>query len=310
MKIASVCSGVGTPELALKKAGIEFDILFACELDKWARTTYLENNKAPGAFYEDLTELDATKYKNEIDMIVGGTPCQSFSIAGKRGGFKDTRGTLFFDFARILKETKAKAFIFENVKGLVNHDKGRTFSTIKNTFENLGYRIFYQILNTKDYGIPQNRERIYIVGFLDHSVKFQFGEKQQLKLCLEDMLEENVVDEKYYVKTGTASKNQGNGHVSILQKARGYNKGGEHTLCPTISSNSWQENNILQTNYTLRKLTPRECFNLQGFSKNFKFPMWGKRKMSDTQLYKQAGNAMSQNVIEIILREVIKCLKK
>ena len=210
MKVGTFFSGVGSPEQAFKNLGIEHEIEFACEIDKYAKETYLKNFK-PKLFAEDITTLDMKKLPY-VDLLVFGFPCQAFSMAGKRKGFDDTRGTLFYDALRYLKEHKPRYFIAENVKGLLSHDSGKTFQTIidclaltTNTqmslmpFDNLGYHIYYKVLNTKDFGIPQNRERIFIVGIRDDADNnFRFPKPFHLDKKLKDVLE-NEVDDKYYL---------------------------------------------------------------------------------------------------------------
>lgn len=158
------------------------------------------------------TRCEWEKYQDKIDILVGGSPCQSFSMVGKRKGLEDTRGTLFYEFARIVKESQPKVFIYENVKGLINHDKGNTFETMKATFDELGYKYYYQVLNAKDYGMPQHRERIFVIGFKDKKLDFNFPEPIQLEYKMQDFLED-YTDSKYYlkekgVKFVTSSKNR------------------------------------------------------------------------------------------------------
>jgi DNA (cytosine-5)-methyltransferase 1 len=210
MKVGTFFSGIGSPEQALLNLGIKHDIEFACDIDKYARETYLKNFDCKN-MYEDITDLDM-KDLSYVDLLVFGFPCQAFSMAGKRGGFEDTRGTLFYDALRYLKEHNPRYFIAENVKGLLSHDSGKTFQTIIdclastiNTqmslmpFENLGYHIYYKVLNTKDFGIPQNRERIFIVGIRDDADNnFRFPKEILLKNKLKDLLQINV-DNKYYL---------------------------------------------------------------------------------------------------------------
>lgn len=204
IRVATLFSGVGTPEQSLKHLKVEHETVFACEIDKYARTTYLANNQEPKTFYDDVYNIDGNKYKNQIDILIGGSPCQSFSIAGKRMGTSCPRGNLIYEYFRIVEESKPKVFIYENVKGFLSIDKidkkekyGETFKNFVQSFKELGYTIYYEILNTKDYGVPQNRERIYIVGFRDE-VEFEFAPKEELKLRLKDMLEDEV-DKKYHL---------------------------------------------------------------------------------------------------------------
>ena len=415
LQIATLFSGIGTPEQSLKHLCVEHETVFACEIDKYARTTYLANNETPNTFYDDVYNIDGNKYKNQIDILIGGSPCQSFSIAGKRMGTSCPRGNLIYEYFRIVEESKPKVFIYENVKGFLSIDKidkkekyGETFKNFVQSFKELGYTIYYEILNTKDYGVPQNRERIYIVGFRDE-VEFEFAPKEELKLRLKDMLEDEV-DEKYllnqelvskYLETGTASNYKGSQAGKVADEndvfhtvnagSHGYSMGyvklqQTHTLnikgndsikriyssdglCPSLTTmqgghrepkvaiekeiiklfdipkevlndNERQRRvyspegispaviarsdsaKILQntnskiahqdsyvatkenidSRYIFRKLTPRECFRLQGFDDSFIFPP----KMSDTQLYKQAGNGMSRNILDMIFTQIFK----
>ena len=217
MKVGTFFSGVGSPEQALKNLSVKHEIEFACDIDKHAKQTYLKNFK-PKLFAEDITALEMQDLPY-VDLLVFGFPCQAFSMAGKRKGFDDTRGTLFYDALRYLTEHKPRYFIAENVKGLLSHDSGRTFTTIidclaKTTnyqmslmpFENLGYHIHYKVLNTKDFGIPQNRERIFIIGIRDdEDNNFNFPKEIPLKLKLKDILQDNP-NSKYYLKEETVKK--------------------------------------------------------------------------------------------------------
>jgi len=161
IRLATMFSGIGAIEYAFKRLNLKTDMLFACDNDNFVKQSYFANYTiAKEHWYKDVCEIDGTKYHNKIDLLVGGSPCQSFSMIGKRRGFDDIRGTLFYEFARVVEESQPKVFIFENVKGLTNHDNGNTFKIIKETFSQLGYRYFYQVMNAKDYGIPQHRERI------------------------------------------------------------------------------------------------------------------------------------------------------
>jgi DNA (cytosine-5)-methyltransferase 1 len=221
MKVGTFFSGVGSPEQALRNLGIKHEIEFACDIDKYAKETYLKNFK-PKEFYNDITSLNM-KDLAYVDLLVFGFPCQAFSLAGKRQGFEDTRGTLFYDTLRYLKEHKPRYFIAENVKGLLSHDNGKTFQTIidclaKTTnyqmslmpFDNLGYHIHYKVLNTKDFGLPQNRERIFIIGIRDDKDNnFNFPKEIPLELKLKDILQDNP-NSKYNLSKNT-----------ILEKGRG-----------------------------------------------------------------------------------------
>jgi DNA (cytosine-5)-methyltransferase 1 len=268
IKIGTVFSGIGAFEQALNILNLEHELVFACDnggilleeiikpkekdflssilsdterLDfveniykkskrkNFVKQSYLHNYKLNEAnFYHDIRFVGKHINKN-IDVLVGGSPCQSFSVAGSRGGFEDTRGTLFFEFARCVKEFQPKVFVYENVKNLVHHDKGKTFSTVLNTFNELGYKYFYKVLNARDYGIPQNRQRIFIIGFLDSNIDFQFPKPIELTTTMSHYLQGNV-DIKYYLSEKQLSfvrnpekikkqYTQVNGKIALCQKA-------------------------------------------------------------------------------------------
>ena len=167
IRLGTSFSGIGAIEHALKRLGLHTDILFAGDIDPNCKTAYFANyDISENRWHTDIHDFDATPYKGQIDLLVGGAPCQAFSLRGKHGGFEDTRGTLFREFARIVIECQPKVFIFENVKGMLSHDKGNTWRVIKETFEkDCDYDVYYQVLNGKDYGVPQSRERLYCIGF-------------------------------------------------------------------------------------------------------------------------------------------------
>lgn len=210
IKIATVCSGIGAPEVAIKKHPHE--IVFACEIDKYARASYLANF-TPNTMFEDMTKQEWDKAEQYSDLFIGGIPCQSFSLAGKRLGELDPRGLLFFDFYRYVKNQQPKVFIIENVNGLLSDNKGKTFQNwllllgnsvngnrqMFNHPDSLGYNLHHTVLNSKNFGIPQNRERVFIIGIrkdLPNDFRFPIGWK--LDKRLKDILETNV-DEKYYL---------------------------------------------------------------------------------------------------------------
>jgi len=213
MKVGTDFSGIGSPEQALNNLGIDYDPIFACEIDKFAKKSYLAIHKEPKTFYNDITKRNHSEVE-QLDLYVAGFPCQSFSLAGKRQGFEDVRGTLFFNVAEFIKTNQPKSFILENVKGLASHDNGKTFQTIIALLsdnggtvngqisipyfnDGLGYHIYYSIMNTKHHGIPQNRERIFIVGFREFR-PFSFPKTEPLKIKLIDLLEDNV-NKKYNI---------------------------------------------------------------------------------------------------------------
>lgn len=368
IRLGTLFSGIGAIEYALKRLGLQTSVQFACDNDNFVKQSYFANYPVTEQqWYDDVHNIDGTKYKNQIDLLVGGSPCQSFSMVGKRRGLEDTRGTLFYEFARVVKESQPKVFIYENVKGLVNHDKGNTFETIKATFDELGYKYFYQILNAKNYGIPQHRERIFVVGFRNPDIYFDFPTATQLEHTMQDFLED-YIESKYYlkekgVKFVTSSKNrtkrytQINGDIALCQKAnQQFNWHGDFIFEPEIQHpyqfddfifdvNSVEEKYYLSDkvkNYVLssgtksfktrtdtdldiarpllqsmhkmhragvdnyvthnkgriRKLTPRECLRLMGFRDDFV------QVVSDTQMYRQAGNSIVVDVLIALLKQM------
>jgi len=257
MKIGTDFSGIGAPEMALKYLGIDFKSIFACEIDKYARQTFKQLHE-PQTFYNDITTRNH-KEVEQLDLYVAGFPCQSFSMAGKRKGFEEARGTLFFNVAEFIKENKPKTFILENVKGLLSHDKGRTFQTIVDILSNgggtqngqisldmfedgLGYHIYWKVLNTKNYGIPQNRERIFIVGFKDFR-DFNFPKEIPLELRLGDMLQDNPNSKYYLSDKGIENLNKN----QEFNKFNPLNINSEFSACITARCNKISnDNNFIQ----------------------------------------------------------------
>jgi len=229
IRLGTSFSGIGAIEQALKRLGIKTDILFAGDIDANCKTAYLANYNLPEErWHTDIHEFDATPYNGQVDLFVGGAPCQAFSLRGKHGGFEDTRGTLFREFARVVIECQPKVFIFENVRGMLYHDKGNTWDVIKNTFEeDCGYQVYYQVLNSKDYGVPQGRDRIYCIGFKKET-DFKYPSPVTLDKTMYDLLED-VIDDKYFLKekgfhfitqsvNHTKSYTQINGSIQLCQK--------------------------------------------------------------------------------------------
>lgn len=229
VRLGTSFSGIGAMEQAFKRLGLKTDILFAGDIDVNCKKSYFANYKiTEDRWHSDIHEFDATPFRNQIDLFVGGAPCQAFSLRGKHGGFEDTRGTLFREFARVVIESQPKVFIFENVRGMLYHDKGKTWNVIKNTFEeDCGYEIYYQVLNSKDYGIPQGRDRIFCIGFKKET-DFKYPAPIKLEKTMYDFLEDKVAD-KYFLKekgfrfvtqsiNHTKSYTQINGDVQLCQK--------------------------------------------------------------------------------------------
>ena len=419
MKFIDLFAGIGGFRLGMESAGHE--CVAFCEIDKFARASYKAIHDTEGETeYHDITSVTDeqwSQFRGTVDVICGGFPCQAFSVAGKRKGFLDeTRGTLFFEIARAAKQIKPRILFLENVKGLLSHDKGRTFGTILNTLDELGYDCEWQVLNSKNFGVPQNRERVFIIGHLrgergrevfpitgqgqqstnepkieilvstkpigatrsgqrdlvykadglmgclaasDYkqpkqiSVYHKSGDSQS-KIIVKEATKKgyavaevgdsvNISHPNSKTRRGRVDKQiantllTGEEQAVIVQKGRGFNKGGEHDVAPTLSANSWQENNLLKvydfynkrfrkdetigtltangggsiTNcgafgvtdgIIIRKLTPKECWRLQGFP-DLAFDK-AQEVNSNSQLYKQAGNSVTVNVIAEIARRL------
>ena len=417
MKFLDLFAGIGGFRLGMESAGHE--CIGFCEIDKFARASYKAIHDTKGEIeLHDITAVsdESIRRIGRVDIICGGFPCQAFSIAGNRRGFEDTRGSLFFEIARFASILRPKYLLLENVKGLLNHDGGATFETILGALDELGYNVEWQILNSKDFGVPQNRERVFVIGHLRgkctrrvfplskscqqaNSIKKQYsntittrygnsqgagayivesksqkvrsignihpsgngmngevyesaglaptlttnkGEGQKIAIPVltpdctdkrqngcrcksneEPMFTLTTQDKhgiliagklpgnhdqnsRVYDTNGlapTLSTMQGGGQEpKITQRGHGYNQGGEHDIAPTLTRNSYQENNYLSDGFRIRKLTPRECWRLQGF------PDWAFDKAqevnSNSQLYKQAGNSVTVSVIAAIAKEL------
>jgi DNA (cytosine-5)-methyltransferase 1 len=300
LKAIDLFAGIGGIRLGFERAfGEEINFVFASEIDKYARETYYANfGEEP---FGDITQIDEKNIPS-FDILLAGFPCQAFSVAGHRKGFEDTRGTLFFDVMRIAAYHKPKVIFLENVKGLVGHDKGKTFKVILETLAELGYSVNYQILNAKDFGVPQNRERIYIVCFLEDNMIFTFPKQIELNKKIHDCLEE-VIDEKYYYKNKPMYEKIKDEIISsdtIYQWRRQYVRGNKSNVCPTLTANMGTGGHnvpLVLDKKGIRKLTPRECLNFQGYPAEYKLP-----KIVDSQLYKQAGNSVAVTVIEEIAK--------
>ena len=228
IRIGTLFSGIGAIEHAFQRLNLNYEIVFAGDIEPNCKKSYLANYKLDESnWFNDIRDFDAKPYAKKVDFVVGGAPCQAFSMVGKRLGFEDARGTLFYEFARVVKETSPKVFLFENVKGLLNHDNGRTWHVMHDIFEELGYQVYFRVLNSKDYGIPQNRERVYCLGF-KKKTKFAFPAPIPLEYVMYDFLED-FIDTKYFLKDKgikfvTSHKNreksytQINGDVALCQK--------------------------------------------------------------------------------------------
>lgn len=365
VNIATVFSGIGSPEQALLRLGIPHNIVFACDngerevsidYDKemsvvrslstpeqkceyvnklysksrqknFVQKSYLANYPLDdNKFYQDILLLDGTDYKGKVDLFVGGSPCQSFSIAGARGGFEDTRGTLFFEYCRLVKEIQPEVFVYENVYGVLTHDEGKTWETMKNVFSELGYHFSWQVLDAKDYGIPQGRRRLFVVGFKNEECfkRFKFPYKIDLSKCplptMQDMLEENMAvgsmqsvngvltkiddrkgepDEKYYLSDKLKAYVLSPGTKNFMHHDAKTDLPIARALVKNMG-NSYRAsvNNYVHTHGRLRHLTMREVHRLMGYPDSYDIVV------SKAQAYRQAGNSIVVDVMMAIEHEI------
>lgn len=309
LRCASFFAGVGGIDLGFEQNKL-FEIVYANEFDPYPVRTYELNSKLK-VDCRDIKDVKASEIP-DFDVLLAGFPCQAFSVAGYRKGFDDEkgRGTLFFELIRIIEEKQPQIVFLENVKNLVGHDNGNTFAVIKDALEQNGYMVNPMVLNAMEYGnVPQNRERIYIVCFKDPAVynNFHFPLPITLKKKLTDIIDfENTVDEKYYYTPGKYKGDMYDQLVAamddenaIYQWRRKYVRKNKSGVVPTLTANQGEGGHnvcLIKTKHGIRKMTPHECFNTQGFPKSFKLPA----DMSDARLYKQAGNSVCVSVIKRI----------
>lgn len=317
-------AGIGGFHLALHSLGGE--CVFASEIDKYARQTYKYNFETispalfkEGLFNEDITdiELNFDQIPN-FDILCAGFPCQAFSIAGRREGFNDTRGTLFFDIQKILEIKRPKAFFLENVKNLQSHDNKRTFKIMLDVLhKKLKYEVFPKVLNAMTHAdIPQNRERIFIVGFDPKQVKncfdFKFPNEIIPTKKIEDLLYKERQEDIYYYKSShqyyAELYNSMKNSSTLYQWRRVYVRENKSNVCPTLTANMGTGGHnvpLLKDKFGIRKLTPRECLRFQGFPESFNFP----DGMANTQCYKQAGNSVVVPLIKSVSKQIINIIK-
>lgn len=313
LTVGSLYAGVGGICLGFINSG--YTVSWANEFDKNACTTYKKN------FKHDLIQGDVfgidLKKLSSIDVLAAGFPCQPFSVAGYRKGFDDHRGNHFFRILEFVDTIRPKVVFLENVKNLKTHDKGNTFKVIENSLRERNYSFQAQVLNTKSYGnIPHNRERIFMVAFdlslfPDAEKQFVFPEEEELTKTIHDMLEKGSVDEKYYYRQDKYMYNMLEETMvskdTVYQFRRQYVRENKSNVCPTLTANMGTGGHnvpLIKTKEGFRKLTPRECFNFQGFPKNYKFP-----EISNGQLYKQAGNSVSVPIIERLASKIKEVLE-
>ena len=355
VRIATVFSGIGAAEQALKQLGIEHEIVFACDngerylpdnidiekeieerkkrnsrvsVEKIVRELYEQTGKPNNVkksyisnyqidekrWFEDIRFVNGKKFKNKVDIIVGGSPCQSFSTYGFRRGLEDTRGTLFYDYARLIKEIQPKVFIFENVTGLLNHDNGRTWNIIRSTFESLNYKIKMQILDAKDYNIPQLRKRVFVVGINNkiHCEDFEFPETLPLQHASSEYLEQNVPNKYYLGEKGfrfvtTVERNGRRARVNQdiigCQTAnQQFNWVGDFRV-EKPQKRHYSDPRIYVGEYNgepavARQMTPRELLRLMGFSDDFNIVV------EDKVIWRQTGNSIAVPVMKEILKKI------
>ncbi len=320
--VASFFAGVGGIDLGFEQTGV-FKTVYANEFDKYPAQTFEENFTDLKADVRDIHDVKCEEVP-DTDIIVGGFPCQAFSIAGYRMGFDDEkgRGELFFELVRMLENKRPRVALFENVKNLVSHDNGNTFRVICEQLDLLGYHYTYQVLNAMSYGnMAQNRERIYIVAFRDEAdyARFHWPLSTPLTTTVRDIIDfDSKLDDKYYYTPGKykgeiydklveATQNDDINNPAIYQWRRKYVRQNKSGVVPTLTANQGEGGHnvcIVKTAYGLRKMTPRECFNTQGFPETFKLPA----SQSDAKLYKQAGNSVCVPVIRRIAENIARAI--
>lgn len=361
LQIATVFSGIGAAEFALKRLGVEHDIVFACdngeieltktddeifealksiksleERKKYVRDcipprrinsvkkSYLANyDMDEEHYYHNVRFLEGEEYKGKVDLFVGGSPCQSFTLLGYQKGLEEARGTLFYEFARLVKEIEPKVFIYENVQGLMKHDKGKTWEVVQRVFDSLGYKLHTQILDAVNYGIPQKRRRVFVVGFHTGGENFEFPKEKALKFTMQSFLLENAADGHVHAKDKEIIVEKGGQEVPekyflserILPGIMSAGTGG-FSMKPEIDLKIARplmstmhkmhragEDNYVTTNGKIRRLAPRECLRLMGFTDDFKIAV------ADTPMYKQAGNSVVVDVLMGIIEQILKCME-
>lgn len=306
-------AGIGGFRIAMQECGGK--CVFSSEWDENAKKTYFHN-------FGEVPFGDITKESNKrlipdgFDVLCAGFPCQAFSIAGYRKGFDDTRGTLFFDVAEIIRRKRPKAVYLENVKNLYTHDNGKTFEVIKNTLEELGYVVYHKVMNAMEYAnVPQNRERIFIVCFdplqVPNHNEFRFPDKEELTRTVHDCIDHTTVSPKLFygdsmshieeLRKGIVSKD------TIYQWRRQYVRENKSNVCPTLTANMGTGGHnvpLILTDQGIRKLSPKECLNFQGYPENYTFPS----DIADSAKYKQAGNSVVVPLITRVCKNIITVL--
>ncbi len=308
MKVGSLFSGIGGIDLGFIQSG--FDIAWANEIDPHACITYRHNFPDTILIEGDIRKIDENKLA-DIDVLAAGFPCQPFSVMGYRRGFKDPRGNLFFELARIIDRKKPRIVFLENVKNLVYHDNGKTFLVIYSALAELGYSVRYKIVNAVDVNIPQNRARIFIVGFLDPGDcdVFSFPEFENLTKTIDDILDRTVKhDDSYYYDSGNRYFQQLDMRMKGMSGIYRIDDSGvamkKYKICPTLKANMGTYHDrvpIIRDRFGIRKLTPRECLDFQGYPADFGF-----KGIPIESAYKQIGNSVCVPVIKRIAEKIYK----
>ena len=308
-------AGIGGFRIAMQDCRGE--CVYSSEWDENAQKTYYHNfGEVP---FGDITqEYNKRLIPDGFDVLCAGFPCQAFSIAGYRKGFEDTRGTLFFDVAEIIRRKRPKAVYLENVKNLYTHDGGKTFQVIKNTLEELGYVVYHQVMNAMEYAnVPQNRERIFIVCFdpltVPNHTEFTFPQKEPLTRTIHDCIDYGITEKKLFygdsmghideIRAGVISKD------TIYQWRRQYVRENKSNVCPTLTANMGTGGHnvpLILTDKGIRKLSPKECLNFQGYPHGYTFPS----NIADSAKYKQAGNSVVVPLIRKVCKNIISTISK
>ena len=310
-KTLDLFAGIGGIRMGFERAG--FETVFGNDFDAYCKVTYDLNFKDVPLKVADISKIKSSELP-DFDILLGGFPCQPFSIAGYRRGFLDTgRGDLFFEIIRILRDKKPQAVFLENVKNLRTHDKGKTFKIISDALADLGYYVRVQVLNSMNFGnVPQNRERVYIVGFKSKEQldAFEFPKPIPLTRSVSDLLDKEV-DSKYYYNESVlfpilkeSIKKKG----VVYQWRRKYVRENKSGVCPTLTANMGTGGHnvpLVKDDKGIRKLTPRECARFQGILESYILP----KSLPDTKLYKQFGNSVTVTVIECVAKQIKKALE-
>lgn len=306
-------AGIGGMRIGFESAGGQ--CVLTSEIDDAAIQTYALNYSPDHThkYFGDIRKIKSIDIPKH-DVLIAGFPCQPYSIAGLRKGLKDERGTIFMEIIRILKDVKPKAILLENVKGILAHDEGRTFAYMISLIEVLGYHVKYQTLNSMTHGnVAQNRERVFIVGFLNKTAaeRFEFPSAIPLTKSISDAMEDEEIDAKYYYddrfECFAEIEKVVKSNDTLYQWRRQYVRENKSNVCPTLTANMGSGGHnvpLAKVRDGIRKLTPRECANFQGFPKSFKLP-----KIADSKLYHQFGNSVTVPLIKRIAKSIAKELQ-